>query len=143
MATNKEISKRIIEEVFSQGRYEVADEVVDPAAVGNDPALPEPVRGAEGLKEAARGYRGAFPDLELSIEQMVAEGDCVVTRWTGRGTHRGELFGIAPTGKEAVVTGMTLDRFENGRLVESWVNWDTLGLLQQIGAVPSPTPATA
>ena len=67
---------------------------------------------------------------------MIAEGDLVAIRWTPRGTHEGELFGIAPTGKQATVSGITIDRYENGLIIESWTNWDTLGLLQQIGAIP-------
>ena len=102
-----------------------------------DPALPEPVNGPKGLIEAARGYRDAFPDLRMTADQSIAEGDYVATRWTGRGTHKGELFGIPATGKEATVTGISIDRWADGKIVESWTNWDTLGLLQQIGAVPA------
>jgi steroid delta-isomerase-like uncharacterized protein len=137
MEANKKASKRIFEDVFTQGRFEVVDELVHDDALGHDPALPEPTRGPEGLKESARGYRAAFPDLHVSIDQQVAEGDLVATRWTARGTHKGELFGIAPTGKESIVTGMTIDRFKNGKIAESYTNWDTLGMLQQIGAVPT------
>jgi len=137
MGANKKAAKRIFEDIFSEGRFEVADELVHSDALGHDPALPEPTRGPEGFKEAVRGYREAFPDLQISIDEQVAEGDLVATRWTGRGTHRGELFGIAPTGKESIVTGITIDRFKDGKIAESHTNWDTLGLLQQIGAIPT------
>ena len=87
------------------------------------------------------GYRTAFPDLRLTIEAQVSEGDLVVTRWKASGTHQGELFGIAPTGKQATVTGISLTRVSGGKIAEDWTNWDTLGLLQQLGAVPAPTTA--
>jgi steroid delta-isomerase-like uncharacterized protein len=141
MDANRKASKRIFEEIFNQGRYETADELIHADALGHDPAIPEPTRGPEGLKESVRGYREAFPDLHITIDQQVADGDFVATRWTGRGTHRGELFGISATGKESIVTGITIDRFKDGKIAESHTNWDTLGLLQQIGAIP--TMATA
>ncbi|HZU20890.1 MAG TPA: ester cyclase [Gaiellaceae bacterium] len=137
MQKHAEGSKRILDEVFGAGNYEVADELIAADAQGHDPALPQPTIGPEGLKEAARGYRGAFPDLTMSIQQVVAEGDSVAIRWTARGTHKGDLFGIAPTGKQGTVTGITIDRWANGKIAESWTNWDTLGLLQQLGAVPA------
>lgn len=137
METNARGSTRIIEEVFGAGNYDLANELIAPNAVGHDPALPEPVNGPSGLIEAARGYRDAFPDLRLTVEQAIAEGDYVAVRWTARGTHKGELFGIPATGKESTVTGISFDRWANGKIVESWTNWDTLGLLQQIGAMPA------
>jgi steroid delta-isomerase-like uncharacterized protein len=130
-------SKRIIEELFGAGKYELADELIAAGAVGHDPALPESPVGPEGVKESARGYRTAFPDLTITVDQVIAEGEYVATRWTARGTHKAELFGIAATGKESTVTGISIDRWQNGKIVESWVNWDTLGMLQQLGAVPT------
>jgi steroid delta-isomerase-like uncharacterized protein len=136
MAKNADGSRRILEEVFGAGNYDVIDELIAADAKGHDAALPEPTIGPNGVKDAARGYRSAFPDLKLKIEQVVAEGDHVAIRWSARGTHKGELFGIAPTGKETRVTGITIDRWADGKIAESWTNWDTLGLLQQLGAVP-------
>jgi steroid delta-isomerase-like uncharacterized protein len=137
MEKNARSSTRIIEEVFGAGKYDVAEELIAPDAIGHDPALPAPTIGPAGLIEAARAYRDAFPDLRLTAEQAIAEGDYVAVRWTARGTHRGELFGIPATGKEATVTGISIDRWANGKIAESWANWDTLGLLQQLGAVPA------
>ena len=137
MEANANASRRILEEVFGGGNYGIADELIAADAVGHDPALPEPVSGPEGLKEAARGYRSAFPDLTMTVDAVIAEGDMVAIRWTARGTHKGDLFGIVPTGREATVTGITIDRHVDGKIAESWTNWDTLGLLQQLGAVPS------
>lgn len=137
MHENAKGSRRMIEEVFGAGRYQLADELVAAGASSHDPAMPKQIIGPEGVKEAARGYREAFPDLRMTAEEVVAQDDLVAVRWTARGTHQGELFGIAPTGKEATVTGMTIDRWSGGKIAESWTNWDTLGLLQQLGAVPA------
>jgi steroid delta-isomerase-like uncharacterized protein len=137
LETNKAISRRIVEEIFNEGRLDAADEIVTSDFIGHDPASPEPIVGPEGLKRNADGYRTAFPDVRLTIDDQIAEGDRVVTRWTARGTHQAELFGIPATGKQSTVTGMTIDRIVEGRIVESWTNWDTLGLLQQLGALPA------
>jgi steroid delta-isomerase-like uncharacterized protein len=139
---NKRISRRIVEEIFGEGRMELADELLTADSLGHDPALPEPIRGPEGLKQAARGYRAGFPDLHIRVDEQCAEGNLVCTRWTATGTHSGEFWGTLPTGKQATVTGMTMDRIENGRVAESWTNWDALGLMQQLGIVtPSTAPA--
>jgi steroid delta-isomerase-like uncharacterized protein len=143
MNDNGSGSRRILEEVFGAGNFDLARDLIAPDALGHDPALPEPARGPEGVIEAARGYRSAFSDLRLTINDVVADGDLAAIRWTARGTHDGELFGIAPTGKEATVTGITIDRWADGKITESWTNWDTFGLLQQLGAVPAPAAHTA
>jgi len=144
MATTDElktIGRRVIEEIFGEGRLEVADEIISADFVGYDAALPEPNRGIEGVKQSAAGYRAAFPDITFVVDEQIAEGDTVVTRWTGRGTHEGDLFGIAPTGKQATVTGISIDRIADGKVVEDHTNWDTFGLMQQIGAIPTATTA--
>jgi steroid delta-isomerase-like uncharacterized protein len=137
MEKNARGSRRIIEEIFGGGKYELAQELIGADAIGHDPAQPQPTRGPEGVVESARGYRDAFPDLTLTVNQVVADGDYVATRWTAKGTHKGDLFGISPTGKETTVTGITIDQWAGGKVAESWTNWDTLGLLQQLGAVPA------
>ena len=138
---NKQIARRVIEELFSAGRMEVADELFAPDAIAHDPAQPEPTRGPEGVRQSVAGYLGAFPDLSIRVEAQIAEGDLVTTRWTAVGTNSGEFWGQAPTGKQATVTGITIDQIADGRIVESWTNWDSLGLMQQLGMVP--TQATA
>jgi steroid delta-isomerase-like uncharacterized protein len=137
MEKNVRGSKRIIEEIFGAGKYELAHELIGSDAIGHDPAQPGPIMGPEGVAESARGYRDAFPDLTLTVNQQIGDGDAVATRWTATGTHKGDLFGIAPTGKQTTVTGITIDRWADGKVAESWTNWDTLGLLQQLGAVPA------
>jgi steroid delta-isomerase-like uncharacterized protein len=140
---NKRIARRAIEEIYNAGKLEVVDELLAPDCVSYDVAMPEPLRGPDALKQQAQGYRSAFPDLRLTIDQQLAEGDSVCTRWTARGTHRGELFGIAATNREATTTGITIDKLRDGRIVESRTNWDALGLMQQLGAISMPSPAEA
>ena len=83
----------------------------------------------------------AFPDLHSTVEYLIAEGDMVVSRFTMRGTHQGEFIGIPPTGKQVKVTGMVIHRFADGKIVEYWVKWDVLGMMQQLGVIPPPTGA--
>jgi predicted ester cyclase len=99
---------------------------------------PEPIRGPQGLKELVTTLRTAFPDLRLTVDDMVAEGDKVVDRFMARGTHQGELFGIAATGKQVAWLGIAIHRIVGGQLVETWASPDTLGLMRQLGAVPTP-----
>ena len=131
-------SKRLLE-AFSSGDVAVADELIDPQAVGNDPATPASMRslqGPEGFKRTVSMYRAGFPDLQMVIDDVVADGDKVVLRWHTEGTHRGELQGLAPTGKRGSVTGISIDQWREGKLVESWTQWDNLGLARLVGAAP-------
>jgi steroid delta-isomerase-like uncharacterized protein len=125
-------------EMFSSGDFSIADEIYSEDYVAHDPAKPEPIRGIEGAKGEAAGYRAAFPDLTLTIEHQVAEGEYVVTRWTARGTHEGELEGIAPTGIKATTSGISMVRVVDGKIVEDFTEWNALGLMAQLGAVPAP-----
>jgi len=140
---NKAIVRRSFEELFNQGDLDVADEVFAPDYVGHDPALTYDMHGSEEFKHFVQMYRTAFPDLELTIEDQVAEGDEVVTRFTARGTHLGELMGIPPTGRKVSVTGISIDRLVNGKSVESWTNYDVLSMLQQLGVIPMPSAPEA
>jgi steroid delta-isomerase-like uncharacterized protein len=119
----------------------VVDEIVASGCVLHDPAIPEEISGPEGVKRYVQMYRSAFPDTHITVEDQIAEGDDVVTRWTGRGTHQGELLGVPPSGNRVEVSGITLDRFSGAKAVESWTNYDALGMMQQIGAAPSPEGA--
>ena len=135
---NKEKARRLLEEAFNEGNFGVVDEIVSPEYVLHDPALPEEIRGPEGVKGFVQMYRSAFPDTHITVEDQIAEGDDVVTRWTGRGTHQGELLGVPPSGKRVEVSGITLDRFSGAKFAESWTSYDALGMMQQIGAIPEP-----
>jgi steroid delta-isomerase-like uncharacterized protein len=134
---NKAIARREVE-MFSTGDFSIADEIYSKDYVGHDPAKPEPIRGIEGAKEEAAGYRAAFPDLTLTIEQQVADGEYVATRWTASGTHEGDLEGIAPTGRSTTTSGISVTRIVDGKIVEDYTEWDALGLMTQLGAVPAP-----
>jgi len=136
-AETKGIARRFFEEAFNSGNLDVVDELASPELVNHDAALPEPTVGTEAAKASIRAYREAFPDLRISIELQVAEGEYVTTRWSARGTHQGDLMGMPATEKQATVTGITIDRIVDGLVVESWTNWDTFGMLVQLGAVPS------
>jgi steroid delta-isomerase-like uncharacterized protein len=138
---NKEIARREIKELLEGGDPTALDELISEDYVSYDPALPEPVRGRDGLRALAEGYRAAFGGLKVRVEDQVAEGDKVVTRWTATGSHDGELFGVAPTGKHVEVTGISIERLKDGRVVEDWTNWDALGLMRQLGVVPELTEA--
>ena len=81
-------------------------------------------------------YRAAFPDVRITVDDVIAAGDKVALRWHSEGTHRGELEGLAPTGARGLVTGISIDRWQDGKVVESWTEWDNLGLARQLGAAP-------
>ncbi len=133
----KGASRAVIEEIFNKGRLELADELIAPNMIDHDPSLPEPVTGPDGIKQLVAGYRTAFPDVRITIDDQIEESDKVVTRWTARGTHKGDLWGMSATGNEVTVSGISIDRFEGGQIAESWTNWDTLGMMQQLGVVPT------
>jgi steroid delta-isomerase-like uncharacterized protein len=133
---NKAVVRRFLEEVFGGGNLELADELFAPDYVLHDPSVPGEVSGPEGMKKYMSMYRSAYPDTYFTIEDQIAEGDGVVTRWRGRGTHQGELLGIPPTGEQVAVTGIEFDRISGGRIGETWVSYDALGMMQQLGVVP-------
>ena len=95
-------------------------------------------RGPDDVKRFMGEFQEAFPDFHTEIEDQIAEEDKVVTRWTMRGTHRGEFRGIAPTGNALEITGIGIFRFSEGKVVESWDNFDQLGMMRQLGAIPTP-----
>ncbi len=133
---NKAIVRRLFAELWNNGNLSVADEVFAPHYAHYDPSTPDFGRGPGSEKKRAALYRTAFPDLHLTIEDVIAEGETVMTRWSCRGTHKGDLNGIAPTGKHVTISGVTVARVSNGKMVEGYVNWDALGLMQQLGVVP-------
>jgi steroid delta-isomerase-like uncharacterized protein len=132
---NKNVVRRLFEEVWNKGSMPVADELFAPTYTHHDSSTPDAGRGPESEKKRATLYRAAFPDIRLAIEDIIAEGETVTARWSCRGTHKGDLNGIAPTGKQFSISGMSIARFANGKMVEGWVNWDALGLMQQLGVV--------
>ncbi len=134
---NKALVRRSTEEIWNNGNLALADEIYAANYVAHDPANPPDLgSGPEAVKKLVTMYRTAFPDVQLTIEEIIAEGDQVVTRWTARGTHKGDLMGIAATGKQTTVTGMGITRIAGGKIQEAWGNWDTLGMMQQLGVAP-------
>jgi len=133
---NKAIVRRLFEELWNKGNLSVADQLFSPNYAHHDPSTPDFGRGPESERKRATLYRTAFPDLQLTIEDIIAEGETVMTRWSCHGTHKGDLSGIAPTGKQFTISGVTIARLTNGKLAEGYVNWDALGLMQQLGVAP-------
>jgi len=136
---NKVLARRSWE-IVAEGSLDTLEDALAEVYAA-DIVLHEPdedVRGIEGLKQFVSMIRSALPDLRITLEDDIAEGDKVVSRWRAQGTHQGELMGSAPTGNQVRITGITIHRIEDGKIVEEWENWDALGLMQQIGAVPSP-----
>lgn len=132
-------SRRMLEESFNEGKVELIDQLVAPDAVNHDPGTParlRELRGPEMLKRTVSMYRAAFPDVRLVVDDVIAADDKVVLRWHSEGTHRGELEGLAPTGAHGSVTGIGIDRWKDGKVVEAWTEWDNLGLARQLGAAP-------
>ncbi len=133
---NKALFLRLNEEVMHQGNLAVVDELFTAAAVVHVPGAPD-FLGRDGARQLFLAYRTAFPDVHITAEDLFAVDDRVVERYTFAGTHRGELQGIAPTGKAVRVPGMGVARIVGGQMAEVWFLWDTLGLLQQLGVVPA------
>ncbi len=122
-------------EAVNQKNLAVFDELLTPDIVFHNASTTN--QGLEAYKQVLSMYMTAFPDLHFTIEDMIAEGDTVVVRYTTRGTHQGNFMGIPPTGKQVSGTGIFIDRIVNGKAVEQWINGDDLGLLQQLGVVPA------
>ena len=135
MEENKAVTLRILDEVWSKGNLDVIDEVVDVNYVYHEPYAGE-IRGHEGLRQLVTMYRTGYPDLQFTSEDLIAEGDKIVQRWSCVGTHQGELMGLPATGKRTTTKGINIIRYEGGKVVEEWSNWDALGWLQQLGVVP-------
>ena len=137
---NKELARKLLEDDISRGDETVADEIIHPDFFDhtNPPGMQ---CGLEGHKAIVRLFRAAFPDQWWQIEDLVAEGDKVVARTTMTGTHRGDFFGIPPTGRRVTLSGVHVMRFADGRLIEHWGNNDDLGLMRQLGVIPEPAPA--
>lgn len=132
-------SRQMLEEAFNEGKFDLVDQLMAPDAVGHDPSLPprlQSLRGPELQKSIVGMYRTAFPDVRITVDELISSGEAVVMRWHAEGTHRGELEGLAPTGARATVTGISIDHWQNGKLVETWTEWDNLGLARQLGAAP-------
>jgi steroid delta-isomerase-like uncharacterized protein len=130
--------RRYFEEILDGGNLGLVDEIFDPEYVLHDPNAAEEVRGLEGAKQFVGMFRSAFPDIVHTIEDQVTEGDKMVTRLRAHATHKSELMGIPPTGKEVTIEGISIWRIANGKIKECWFNYDVLGLMRQLGAIREP-----
>jgi predicted ester cyclase len=133
-------TRRGLEAAFNHGDFSGVREFTSSDAISHDPTMSralQAMRGVEPFVRQVSTYRDAFPDLRFEVEDTIAEGDRVAVRWRAEGTHRGRLQGLAPTGVHASTTGISINRWQGGKAVESWVQWDNLGLARQIGAAPA------
>jgi steroid delta-isomerase-like uncharacterized protein len=136
---NKSIRRRY-HEAWNAGDSDALDSIMAPEVVNHSP-LQGQAEGVEGFKQAIQWMRAGVPDLAITIDSSVSEGDRVATQWTGSGTQTGNLMGIPPTGKTVTVSGIDICRIADGRIVEYWQVLDTFGMLQQLGAIPAPQEA--
>lgn len=134
---NKALVRRWYAEVLNPGNLDRAGEFVATDMIDHSPGVPQ---GLEGVKQALGGHRAAFPDLQITVDDQIAEGDMVVNRITARGTHQGPFMGIPPTGKPFTLTAFAVVRIADGKFVERWSEADTLRLLQQLGITSIPQP---
>lgn len=133
---NKEIVRRL--SAVWDGDLDVVDELVAEDFTNHNPLVPDAPPGPEGFERNVSALRAAFPDIEFVTEDVVAEGDRVVIRAVGRGTHEGELMGIEPTGRKVTLSTIVIFRIEDGQIAERWAQSDTMGMLRQMGALPDP-----
>ena len=132
---DKALARRAVEEIWGKGSLDTVDELYAPDFVWHW-APPGVATNREGYKQFVTANFASFGDVRCDTEDVVAEGDKVVVRWTWRATHKGEYMGIAPTGKQITMTGISISRVVDGKTVEEWGEIDMLGMMQQLGAVP-------
>jgi steroid delta-isomerase-like uncharacterized protein len=140
---NANIVRRLFEEFWNNKNFNVVDEILTPDSRNHDPNTPDLGTGPEGYKKLGKMYTTAFPDVRLTIDDLLESGDNVVVRWRANGTHKGDLRGIAPTGKKMDISGITIARISNGKIADHWVQWSALTMMQQLGAVPTEQPRQA
>ncbi len=133
---NKAKAKKYYD-IWNAGDWDKLDAMIAEDYVSHS-RLPGVTPDREGMKQWMASVKNAFPDVHFTVEQQVAEGDLVVTRWSATGTHDGAFLGIPATGKKSKVTGISITRYENGLSVESWGEWDALGMMRNMGAIPAP-----
>ena len=134
---NVEIINRWFDEVWNKGRMEAVHEMCTPGVIGHGHVQHAVDIGLVEFKQFAESLRTAFPDIRINIQETLAQGDKVAARWNATMTHKGAFLGTAATGRKVEVTGTTIVRIVDGKIAEGWDNWDQLGLLVQIGAVPA------
>ena len=139
-SANQQVILAFIEDVLNQHRFERLNDLVKEDFIELDP-LPGQQQGREGLKAVLMQFRSAFPDIHWNISEQICEGEKVVTRFTWTGTHRDAFLGIPATGRRVEVKGVVIDRLEAGKMADSRILMDTMGMMQQLGVIPGPPPA--
>ena len=135
----KSIVRRVLDEAFNQGNLTIVDELVTPDGISHHSSWGTPANRM-GLKQLIAMFRTAFPDLVCTIEDEITQGNKIAAHWTMRGTHKGRFLGNPPTNKPILVQGLIYARIEKHQVVENWILVDEIGMLQQLGLVPSPRP---
>ena len=135
---SKNVVRRVLDEGFNQGRVEIADELIATDFIDHSAAPGFPTEGPESIKQTIATFRTAFPDVRATIDDLLVEGDRVVARTHWNGTHRGDFFGIPPTGKAFTITAIDILRVVDGKVVEHWGNEDDLSMMQQLGVISMP-----
>jgi steroid delta-isomerase-like uncharacterized protein len=135
---NKQIVRRLMEECWNQGKVNVVSELLANNCRFHDEVFPHLTSGADNLRRHIESCRSGFPDLKFTIDDTIAERDEVVVHWTATGTHKGPFLGMQPTNKKANVSGTSIYRLENSKIVESWANWNLMSMMQQLGIAQAP-----
>jgi len=138
---NKAIVNQFYDELFNKKNIDYIDQIVSPDFVDHNPE-PDQGPGVEGVKQGFTVFANAFPDMTVNVDLQVAEKDYVASRITVKGTHTGEMKGMPPTNKPMTITGIDIIRFQDNKCVERWGDFDQLGMMQQLGAIPEPEQAT-
>lgn len=134
---NKATARRFFEEAYNTGNVDILDEIIAADYLDHDPSDATPLMGVEGVKQLIQGFREAFADLQFTVEAQLAESDLVATRWTASATNTGPFMDMPASGKKINISGLNLARFVDGKEAETWNNWDTLGMMQQLGIIPT------
>jgi steroid delta-isomerase-like uncharacterized protein len=137
MSDSKTLGRRFFEDILSKGDWKLAEQILAADIVMHHPASPVPINGREAVVGMLAGFRAGFPDLHLEVEDVIGEGDKAAVRWRATGTHTAELFGMPATGKAMNVAGISVVKVAGGQIVEDWVAEDTMGMMKQLGVIPS------
>jgi steroid delta-isomerase-like uncharacterized protein len=140
---NKALARRVYDECFSHGKLEVVDEIYSIDCAFHDPVFPQLGAGAQSMRRHIQMFRNAFPDLQVKVDDVIAERDEVVLHWTAKGTQQGQFLGAMPTHRNASVSGTTICRIKNGKIIEQYSDWNALTLLEQLGVANAPRQTEA
>ncbi|HEV2198690.1 MAG TPA: ester cyclase [Bryobacteraceae bacterium] len=140
---NKALARKVYEECFSKGKLDLVDEIYSKDCTFHDPVFPQMGAGAESMRRHIQMCRSAFPDLRFVVNDIIAEKDEVVLHWTATGTQQGQFLGVVPTHRQASVTGTSICRIKNGKIIEQFADWNLLTMLEQLGAATAPRQTVA